>query len=547
MKRILILLVSIAAVGGLVGWRLFTKAKDTQMQAQGRLAMAKSAPPVTVSPVELRDIVQTYVGVGTVVAPFNVKVAPKVSGRLDFLQVREGAPVKQGEVLARIDPSQIQAMVNQQQAAVAEAQSRLSQAQLTRLPNSVNVSTQIQQQAGALASAKADADQVRQASNSAIVTAQAAVTDAQAKVDVATSAIRNAEATVRSSSANVSNYQAKYNRTYDLYKQGFIAAQDVDDAKTALNVEQESLNVANTQLGSNKALLALAVSQKSSADQQLKITLVKTKSDIAAADAKVKQAAAALKYAKANTAQNPAYEQNLAALRSVVVAAQAQLRNVQSQLEDCILRSPIDGFVTARYVDPGAIVSPTQPVVAVQALRDIFVDTTVPEDVAGLLRAGQTTDIQFDGLPGRRYHSTISQITPAADPQSRLFPVRTILTNKDDAVKPGMFARVSMVTHRVPNASVVPREAVQRTKTGASVVVVDDKDIAQRRTVRLGDEDAKGIQILDGVSPKELVITLSNAKLKDGQKVKPTLIDARAQKAGSDTKGKTADADVKHD
>jgi RND family efflux transporter MFP subunit len=547
MKRILFLLVSIAGVGALIGWRLYDKAKDTQMQAQGRLAAAKSAPPVTVAPAEIRDLVRTYVGVGTVVAPFNVKVAPKVSGRLDFLEVREGTPVKRGEVLARVDPSQIQAMVNQQQAAVAEAQSRLSQAQLMRSPNNVNVSSQIQQQTEAVASARADAEQARQTANSQVVAARAAVTDAQAKVDVATSAIKNAEATVRSSTANVSNSQAKYNRTYDLYKQGFIAAQDVDDAKTALHVEQETLNVSSTQLNSSKALLALAVSQKSSADQQLAITITKTKSDIAAADAKVNQAVAALKYARANRAQNPAYEQNLAALRSVVVAAQAQLRNVQSQLEDCVLRSPIDGFVTARYVDPGAIISPTQPVVAVQALRDIFVDTTAPEDIAGLLRPGQTTDIQFDGLPGRKYHSTITQITPAADPQSRLFPVRTTLTNRDAAVKPGMFARVSMVTNRIADAIVVPREAVQRTKTEASVIVVDDRGIAQRRTVRVGAEDAKGIQILEGVSPKELVVTLSNGRIKDGQTVKPVLISAHEARAGSESTGKTPVSGGKHE
>ena len=63
-----------------------------------------------------------------------------------------------------------------------------------------------------------------------------------------------------------------------------------------------------------QALLTLAVSQKGSADQQLAITITKTKSDIASANAKVNQAAAALKYARANTAQNPAYEQNVAAL-----------------------------------------------------------------------------------------------------------------------------------------------------------------------------------------------------------------------------------------
>ena len=119
------------------------------MQAQGRLAAAKAAPPVTVAPVASRDIVHTFVGVGSVVAPINVKIAPKVSGRLDYLTVREGAAVTPKDVIARINPSQIVAQISQQKAAVAEAQSRLAQAQFTQSPTNVNVTTQIEQQVAA--------------------------------------------------------------------------------------------------------------------------------------------------------------------------------------------------------------------------------------------------------------------------------------------------------------------------------------------------------------------------------------------------------------
>jgi len=528
MKRWILILLSLAAVAGLVSWRIYTKNQDTVSQAQARQSAAKAPPPVNVAPVASRDVVQTYVGVGSASAPFYVKLAPKVSGRLDFLTVREGAVVKQGQVLARIDPVQIVAMISQQQATIAESQSRLAQAQLTQNPTNVNVTTQIQQQVAGLISVRADAAQVRQTYNSEIAAANAAITQAQSTIDIANATIGNAEASLRSAQANVNNAQIKYNRTYDLYKQGFVAAQDVDDAKTTLQVEEEAAGVARGQLNSAQVSRNAAIAQKATAQEQANILIVKGKADIAAADAKVEQARASLVYARSNMAQKPAYEQNLAALRSTVNANQAQLRNLQSQLSDTILTSPISGFVTARYVDPGAIVSPSQPVIAVQSSGDVFVDISVPEEVSNRLQVGQTGAVVFDGLPGRRFSGEITQITPAADPQSRQFPVRITLNNRGNLIKPGMFSRVTFVTQRVPGALVVPREAIERGKDGTTVTVVDQNSVAHRRVVQTGAEDAAGIQIREGVRPKELVVTLTNAPIKDGQKVKISNIGSTA-------------------
>ena len=521
MKRWIVILLSVAAAGSLIGWRLISKSKDAQMLAQGREAQAKAAPPVTVAPVAARDIVHTFIGVGSVVAPFNIKIAPKVSGRLNYLQVREGAAVKQGEVIARIDPAQIMAQVSQQEAAVAEAQSRLAEAQFTQNPAVVNVTTQIQQQVAALASARADDNQVRQNYNSQVSAAQSAVTDAQGRIANANATIGNAQANIRSAQANLNNVQVRYNRTYDLYKQGYIAAQDMDDAKTMVSVQEEALGVAKGQLTSAQAARDSAAAQKSAAQEQANIVVKKGKADIAAADARVQQARAALKYAQSNIAQKPAYEANLAALRSSVNAAKAQLRNMQSQLNDTVLTSPVTGFVNARYVDPGAIVSPSQPVIGIQSTHDVFVDTSVPEDVGNHLHVGQAAEVAFDAVPGRTFQSKISQITPAADPQSRQFPVRVTLFNQGSMIQPGMFGRVSIVTDRIAGALVVPREAINTGKAGTSVVVVDKDNVAHQRIVEVGAQDAKGIQVRSGVREGEMVVTLSNGKIKDGQKVRP--------------------------
>ncbi len=520
MKRFIIVLIPLVALAALIVWRFEAKNKEAVQQTQQRIARVKAAPVVSVAPAQERDLVQTFEGVGTVEAPFNVKIAPKITGRIDFLQVREGDHVNRGEVLVRIDPSEVEAQVRQKQAALAEAQSRLAQAAITQNPTNVSVTTQIRQQEAALASAQADYNQVRQNYAAQKAAAQAAVTDAQGKVDSAAAAIANAQAAQRSAQANLDNARAKYNRIYDLYKQGFVAAQDVDDARTAMNVQQSAVDVAQGQLKAAQAAHDSAIAQKQAAQHEADIVTTKGRADIEAARQRVVQARAALAYARANTAQKPAYQANLAALRSAVAAAQADLKNSEAQLAQTVLTSPINGFVTARAMDPGAMATPGQPILTVQEMRQVWVTVPVPEEVSRKIHLAQMASVALDGLPGRTFTGKIVQINPSADPMSRQFAARVLLDNPQFLIKPGMFARVTLETDRVHNALTVPREAIQQGPNGPMVLVVTATNTVERRPVTTGASDANNIAIMQGVQPGEKVVTLSAMPLKDGQAVR---------------------------
>src|SRR5207248_2857583 len=151
--------IPLVLLGGLIIWRLRVNARDKASQIQAASARKKAAPAVRVAPAVVRDIVHAFEGIGDVEAPADVKVGPKVTGRLIYLELREGAHVKMGQVLARLDPAEIQAAINQQRANVGSAE------------------------------------------------------------------------------ANANNAQIFYRRNYSLYKQGFIAAQDVDNARTQREVQ----------------------------------------------------------------------------------------------------------------------------------------------------------------------------------------------------------------------------------------------------------------------------------------------------------------------
>src|SRR5437899_4401739 len=120
MKRWLLVLVPLLVLGWLIGWRVHEKTVQAAAQTQMRAARMKAVPVVAVAAARVRDIVPTFESVGSVEAPFNVKIASKVTGRIDYLQVREGDRVVRGQVLVRIDPAEIEAQVRQQQASLSE-------------------------------------------------------------------------------------------------------------------------------------------------------------------------------------------------------------------------------------------------------------------------------------------------------------------------------------------------------------------------------------------------------------------------------------------
>ena len=290
MKSRAYLLVAVLLLAFLIGYRLVQKRIDFSTRSRQRVARMKVPPTVSLGLARIQDIAQSVDSVGSVEAPLSVNIAAKLTGRIVYLAAREGDRVVKGQVLVRIDPSQVEAQVRQARAAPAEEQYRLAQARITQNPTDVSVATQVRQQ----------------------------------------------EAAVRSAEANLANATARYKRAKDLYEKGFISAQDADDAKAAVGVQQAALD----------------------------------------------EARAALDYARANTAQKPAYEQSLAALQASVAAAEAGVKSAEALRADALLAAPFDGFVTGRYLDPGAVVTPGMPILAVQYMREVWEAVELLKEVA---------------------------------------------------------------------------------------------------------------------------------------------------------------------
>jgi membrane fusion protein, multidrug efflux system len=178
------------------------------------------------------------------------------------------------------------------------------------------------------------------------------------------------------------------------------------------------------------------------------------------------------------------------------------------------IHAPIDGIVTARLVDPGAQAAPGMPLLTIEAQDHFRVETTLPDDLASAVHAGDAVTVEANG---RRYELGVTQIVAAVDPMSRSALVKIDLP-RDAVVRSGAFARVAFVVGQRSGVA-VPLAAVQRHGELANVYVVGSDNVARLRLITTGETRGDTIEVLSGLDDGERIVILPPANLSDGMRV----------------------------
>jgi len=527
MRRIVKILIPVLILAGLIGWRVhLNKVSAQALQTNGGGGGGRGggrgnrSSNVSVGKVQMRDIVHTFSTTANIESPQTVKLSPKIAGVITQITVKEGDPVQIGQVLVKLDDSELQAAVRKNQAMLAVARAHLLQTQATQSSTLTPLATQIVQNQAAVRSAEASYNQLSDTFAQQVAAADALVTDAQSKVASAAAAVVNAQAAQTSAEANAANANTSLTRQTALLDAGAVAKQDVDNARTTAAVQAGSVGVAKAQVNAAQANLQSAQAQLKSAQNQATITKRKSRSDIAAAHASLVQAEQQLKNSKANTDQRAAYHATVAGLQADVQSAQADLITAQVQLSQTVIKSTINGFVSSRLADPGTLASPGTPVMNLQALKQVWVNVPIPQEQIAQISQGQDVTVTIDSLTGQKFHGRIFQINPSGDPSSRDFTVRVALDNDKAELKPGMFARISLDTEHIRGATVVPLEGIKKDDEGSYVWLFNAADSTiHRQAITIGASDDNGSQVLSGVKPGDQIVTVGGTRLKDGAKV----------------------------
>jgi len=282
--------------------------------------------------------------------------------------------------------------------------------------------------------------------------------------------LTRAQTDLAQAKANLDLNQSIVNGRSQLFAQGAIPGRDLDTAKAALVQAQSAYDVANQNL--------TAIEQVGGQ--------------------------AALK-----TAQGQ------------LTSAKGKYLNAEAQLSYTEIRSPINGVVTDRPLFAGETAAAGSPVVTVMDTSTLLAKLHISQMQAQQLSLGAPATIAIPGI-NDPVPAKVSLISPALDPGSTTVEVWLRLENPKGLFKAGTPVHTTITGRTATGALLLPAESIQTAQdnTSKSVMVIGPDSIAHKRAVELGIQTPETVQVLNGVSPADLVITTGAYALDDGTKVK---------------------------
>lgn len=417
--------------------------------------------------VDRGPIDETVLTTGTLQPVLTVNVGSQISGQISAVYVDFNSRVTKGQLLARIDPRTLQAQREQTEADLSNAQAAVQ-----------NATAGVENARTGVSSAEAG-----------IASAQAALAVAQATRRTAAAQVVQAQAARNKAHAQVTIAALTYERNMALLRQKFIAPQDADTSRANLLTAQADEHSAAGQVGVAQAAVITANANVRNAEASLQAARVKRET-----------AQAALQSAIAQRQQ----------ARAQVEKTQATLRQIMVNLGYVEIRSPVNGIVISRQVDPGQTVAASfqTPLLFQVAtdLRRMQILASVDESDVSRVFVGQSVSFTVNAWPSEVFRGgRVISIRNAAQSVLNVVTYPVLIDVRNDALKlrPGMTANLTMeVAHRdtavrVPNAALRFRPpGGEPPQTGREQVYVPSDEQLQARPVRVGITDGVNTEVL---------------------------------------------------
>jgi multidrug efflux pump subunit AcrA (membrane-fusion protein) len=401
----------------------------------------KEAPPDTVVTVQAehpeQGPISEHIVADAVLAPLaQAALTPKITAPVRHFFVQRGSRVKEGELLATLENSDLAAAAQDSKGSFMAAEAAYATATKAQVPEDTQ---------------KAEAD----------------VAEAKANLDLNLSIVKGRK---------------------QLFAEGAIPGRDLDTAQAALVQAQATYDAATKHLESVRNVSRAAALK--SAEGQL-----------ASAEGKYKGAAAQVSYSE--------------------------------------IRSPISGVVTDRPLFAGETAAAGAPLITVMDTSSLLAKTHLAQSLAQRMKVGDEASVTVPGL-AEPITAKVSLISPALDPGSTTVEVWLKIDNKSGTLKVGTPVKVSITGKTVEKAWKIPSSSIVTAQDGSkSVMLVGADGIAHRKAVTLGVQDADDVQVIDGLSATDFVITGGAYGLDDGAKVKvgPAAPDDDAKPAAGKSGG----------
>jgi HlyD family secretion protein len=368
---------------------------------------------------------------GYIVAHHKINVNSKVTGRVKWIGVEKGDKVKEGQVLVRLEDDEFRASYQQAKGAVANARAYLQELQNGSRPEEVQL-------------AQHNLDEAR---------------------------------------ATASNDKITLDRSKELFAQGVVSRQSLDDASAKYEADQQRMN--------------------------------------------------SLQQSFALSKLGPRAEE-IARARGALLQTEGQAAFAKSQLDATTIRAPVTGTILERKVEKGELATaqfastaeggPQGSVVALADLNDLQVELDIAQNDFSRLKPNQKGIVTVDAFTNLKWDGQIAEMSPEANRQKATVQVKVQILKPDEHLRPDMNATVKFLADdnknasKEPSGALVPTSAV-RDRDGKKVVFIVRDEKAVQKQVRILEQRSNGY-LVDGPINGENVITSGPENLKDGQSIK---------------------------
>jgi HlyD family secretion protein len=377
---------------------------------------------------EKGKITATVSATGSLEAITTVSIGSQVSGPVREVLVDFNSPVRVGQTLAVLDPSEYEAKLHEAEAGLQVTLANLESAN-ARLANSRAAVSQSQVQ---------------------VEGARAAYQQVLSQVDGARANVQSSQGAVARSKAEMDNALLEYKRFEQLYGGQLVAASERDQRRMQYRITSAGYESALANLTSARAQL-----------RQVQAQLLQAQNNVTAAEAKMR-----------------ADMTNVNAALAEISSAQARSRQTEAGVQRArvdlgrtVLRSPVAGTVIDRKVEPGQTVAASFQVTELfkiaKDLRQMQVRADVSEADIGRVQLGQKVVFGVDAYPEEKFEGRVTQVRSAPVTQSNnqnnvvVYGVLISAPNPKLKLKPGMTATVSIFAEELKDVVLIPDEALR--------------------------------------------------------------------------------------
>lgn len=214
-----------------------------------------------------------------------------------------------------------------------------------------------------------------------------------------------------------------------------------------------------------------------------------------------------------------------AALASVDLAraqyaqAQARLDELNINLANTLITSPVSGFIGKRALDSGAWVTPSSSFISVVDISVVRLVANIIEKDLRRVSAGMKAEVSVDAFPGETFEGQIARVSPVLDPATRTAQIEVEVANPSFRLKPGMYANVNFTVEHKENTLVIPANAVVDLNGQKGVFMAAEGNVAKFQPVTLGLTQTAEVEVAGGLSEGMRIITTGSGALREGDRI----------------------------